>query len=505
MLKSPVRRTAYVNQGAGALSLSRGHRSPSTNFSVPLIINGQQVHTSQSFPVTSPLTNKEIWSFSCAKHEHVQKAVQSAHNAFKDWSKTKASSRRDIFLKAADIMDRRRAELGEYMHHEIGANKFYQDFILRVAIEGLRDTAGGIAGAMTGAAPESIHQGMQAIVQKRPYGVVLGIAPWNAPYNLGLRSVLFALATGNTTILKGSEYTPRCYWAIYDVLREAGLPDGCLNLLFHSPAEAASTIDSLISHPLVKKINFTGSTRVGRIISATAGKHLKPVLMELGGKASAIVLKDADLEQAARHCVQGAFLNAGQIGMSTERIIVHESIASEFQDLLGHVIRKNFGIAHDTPAVVTSASASRNRDLVSDAISKGAHQVKIFGDEHAHETETKMRPVVLGNVKKNMNIYSQESFGPSVSLFTFQTRREALDLANDTEYGLTASIFSKDLKAAFDLADDLESGAVHINSMTVHDESSLPHGGVKNSGYGRFNSSQGLDEFLYYKTVTWME
>uniref|UniRef100_A0A0D2YFP6 Aldehyde dehydrogenase domain-containing protein n=1 Tax=Fusarium oxysporum (strain Fo5176) TaxID=660025 RepID=A0A0D2YFP6_FUSOF len=250
-------------------------------------------------------------------------------------------------------MDRRRAELGEYMHHEIGANKFYQDFILGVTIEGLRDTAGGIAGAMTGAAPESIHQ--------------------------------------------GSEYTPRCYWAIYDVLREAGLPDGCLNLLFHSPAEAASTIDSLVSHPLVKKINFTGSTGVGRIISATAGKHLKPVLMELGGKASAIVLKDANLEQAARHCVQGAFLNAGQICMSTERIIVHESIASEFQDLLGHVIRKNFGTAHDTPAVVTSASASRNRDLISDAISKGAHQVKIFGDEHAHETETKMRPVVLGN------------------------------------------------------------------------------------------------------------
>lgn len=116
-----------------------------------------------------------------------------------------------------------------------------------------------------------------------------------------------------------------------------------------------------------------------------------------------------------------------------------------------------------------------------------------------------MRPVILGNVKKNMDIYSQESFGPSVSLFTFQTEREALDLANDTEYGLTASIFSKDLKAAFDLADSLESGAVHINSMTVHDESSLPHGGVKDSGFGRFNGSQGLDEFLYYKTVTWME
>ncbi|KAL9561791.1 hypothetical protein ACKAV7_014053 [Fusarium commune] len=150
----------------------------------------------------------------------------------------------------------------------------------RLTIEGLRDTAGGIAGAMPGAAPESIHQGMQAMVHRRPYGVVPGIA----------------LATGNTTILKGSEYTPRCYWAISDVLREAGLPDGCLILLLPSPVEAASTIDSLVSHPLVKKINFTGSTRVGRIISATAGKHLKPVLMELGGKASAIVLKDTDLE-----------------------------------------------------------------------------------------------------------------------------------------------------------------------------------------------------------------
>lgn len=131
----------------------------------------------------------------------------------------------------------------------------------------------------------------------------------NSPFHLGLRSVLFALAAGNTTVLKGSEFTPRCYWAIADVLREAGLPDGCLNLIFHSPNEAASTINTLVSHPHVKKINFTGSTRVGRIISSLAGKHLKPVLMELGGKASAIVLKDADLDQAALHCARGAFLN----------------------------------------------------------------------------------------------------------------------------------------------------------------------------------------------------
>ncbi|KAH6968124.1 Aldehyde/histidinol dehydrogenase [Fusarium avenaceum] len=504
MLRTIIKRaTAQSNR----LSPARYQRygSTATQPKIPLIINGQQVQTSESSPVISPLTGKEVWSFSCASKDQVHEAVQNAHDTFSVWSQTKVATRRDILLKAASIMEKRREELGGYMHHEIGANQFYQDFILGLTIEGLKDTAGRIAGAVQGFTPESTHEGMKAVVQKRPYGVILGIAPWNAPFHLGLRSVLFALAAGNTAILKGSEFTPRCYWAIADVLREAGLPDGCLNLIFHSPAAAASTIDTLVSHPHIKKINFTGSTKVGRIISSTAGKYLKPVLMELGGKASAIVLKDADLDHAALHCAQGAFINAGQICMSTERILVDESISSEFQKRLGSAVRKLFGTADDTPAVVAAASATRNRGLIQDAVSKGAQPLKIFEDEHAHETDTKMRPVVLGNINKDMDLYATESFGPSVSLFTFKTEEEAVQLANDTEYGLTAAIFSKDLRRAFKLADGLESGAVHINSMTVHDEYSLPHGGVKSSGFGRFNGYQGLDEFLYYKTVTWMD
>ncbi|GKU07439.1 unnamed protein product [Fusarium langsethiae] len=502
--------TTFVKR-AGAQSSRRfpsfyqRYRSTTTQPTIPLVINGQQVHGSESSPVISPLTGEQVWSFSCASKDQLQEAVQNAHDTFSDWSRTKVSDRRDILLKAADIMEKRREELGGYMHHEMGANKVFQDFILGLTIEGLKDTAGRIAGAVQGTAPESAHKGMKALVQKRPYGVILGIAPWNAPIHLGLRSVLFALAAGNTAILKGSEFTPRCYWAIVDVLREAGLPAGCLNLIFHSPAEAASTINTLVSHPHIKKINFTGSTRVGRIISSTAGQHLKPVLMELGGKASAIVLKDADLDQAAIHCARGAFFNAGQVCMSTERILVDESISSEFKERLGDAIRKIFGTADDTPTVVAAASATRNRSLIQDAISKGAQPLKIFEDEHAYETDTKMRPVVLGNVKKDMDLYATESFGPSVSLFTFKTEQQAIQLANDTEYGLTAAIFSQDLRAAFQLADSLESGAVHINSMTVHDEYSLPHGGVKDSGFGRFNGYQGLDEFLYCKTITWME
>ncbi|EXL65350.1 NAD-dependent aldehyde dehydrogenase [Fusarium oxysporum f. sp. conglutinans race 2 54008] len=482
----------------------RGIQSMSKKATVPLIINGKDVETSDSFPAISPLTGHEIWCVSCATEKHVKEAVQNAHEAFPAWSKTNASTRRDLFLVAADIMERRRRELGEYMHYEIGANQDYQDFILGLAINGIKDTAGRIAGAVQGTAPKSNHEGMKAVVFKKPYGVNLGIAP-NAPYHLGLRSITFALATGNTAILKGAEYSPRCYWAIADIFREAGLPDGCLNLIFHSPKDAPTVIDSLVSHPHVKKINFTGSTKVGSIISATAGKHLKPVLMELGGKASAIVLQDTNLEKAAIHYHNTDEKKAGQICMSTERILVHDSIASKFQNILSNTIRQLFGTADATPVLVTAASARRNRDLVSDAVSKGAKLLQTFDKSHEVEIESRMRPVVLTNVGKNMALYWNESFGPSVSLFTFKTESEALELANDTEYGLSASVFTEDLRAGFRVADKLESGAVHINSMTVHDEHSLPHGGVKNSGFGRFNGYQGMDEFLYYKTVTWME
>lgn len=276
---------------------------------MPLVLNNKDVYTDKTFTTTGPLSGRDLWQFSCADEAFVEKAIQSCQDAFPAWSRTKASHRRDILLAAAEIMKRRKAELGDYIHHEIGATKDYQDFIIGLTTEGLIDTAGRISGAMTGSTPESNYPGMNAMVQKRPYGVNVGIAPWNAPYHLGLRSVLFALATGNTAILKGSEYTPKCYWAIADILREAGLPNGVLNLVFHTPEDGPKIINKLVTHEHVKKINFTGSTRVGSIIAKTAGEHLKPTLMELGGKASAIVLKDADLQVAALNCVRGAFLN----------------------------------------------------------------------------------------------------------------------------------------------------------------------------------------------------
>lgn len=194
--------------------------------------------------------------------------------------------------------------------------------------------------------------------------------------------------------------------------------------------------------------------------------------------------------------------------MSTERIIVHASIADEFKKVLFKAVNNMFGSVEDTPILVTAESAARNRGLVEDALDKGAKKMPVFAEspDAGHEqVATRMRPVILENIDKSMALYAGESFGPSVSWYTYENENDMVELANDTEYGLAASIYSEDLGAAFRLAERLDSGAIHINSMTVHDEYSLPHGGVKKSGFGRFNSEVGLNEFLYCKTVTWMD
>ena len=356
-----------------------------------------------SFPKHNPATGKHIWDTSACSEQDALDAVKAADIAFADWSQTKPSTRRDIFLRAADVISRRREELGSYMHEEIGADQFYQDFILDKSIEGLKDTAGRIPDAVQGFVPHLIDDGAHAIVYREPYGVVLGIGPWNAPYHLGFRAVTFAIATGNTTIFKGSELSPRCHWAIADIFREAGLPNGVLNLLFHRSEDAPKITEMLVAHPTVRKVNFTGSTRVGSVISSIAGKHLKPVLMELGGKASAIVLKDADMENAALHCALGSFLNAGQICMSTERILVHSDVAEDFKSAITKVIKEKFDASHSCPVVVTHTSARKNRALIDDAVGKGA---QLFFGEPAvvdQRVENKMAPVVLTKVTPEMD------------------------------------------------------------------------------------------------------
>lgn len=476
----------------------------SFNHVVPLLINGKEVINDTTFDVVSPVTSKLIWKGSSVSKQQAIEAVEAAQAAFPAWSKTKPSFRRDILLKASDILKARGDEVCEYMQIETGSEEAMSKYFnLPSSIEQLRDVAGRIV-TVTGNILVPGEEGKSALMYKEPYGVVFGIAPWNAPLILGFRAVSYALAGGNTCVLKGSEMSPCCFWAIGSIFKDAGLPDGVLNVIFHRPQDAPEVTSAIIAHPFVKKINFTGSTATGSIIAAQAGKFLKPVLMELGGKAPAIVLKDANLEKAAQGCAVGAFLHSGQICMSTERILVHSSIAEDFREALKTAMEKIYGKESPAPILVNAPPVKKNKKLVEQALSKGA---KILtGDLNAKErSDTRMRPIVVDGVTKDMDLYHTESFGPTVSLIVVDSEEEAIEIANDTDYGLSSAVFTEDLAAGLRVAKQIETGAVHINNMTVHDEPNLPHGGAKKSGWGRFNGTAGIEEFLRVKCVTWSD
>ncbi|KAH7089412.1 vanillin dehydrogenase [Paraphoma chrysanthemicola] len=470
---------------------------------IPFWLDGKEVVSSTTFDVCSPLSQSKLYECSSASEEDVSLAIQSAQKAFLTWSQTRPHVKRDIFLRAADEYKRRKDELRHYSLTETGASAAMFDFEHEAAYQACKDVAGLIQIASTGNLPIVAADGGSGAVLYEPFGVVLGIAPWNAPNVLGLRACLQPLAMGNTVVLKGPEAAPATYWGIASVLHGAGLPPGCLNTLYHRTQDAPKITNALISNPLIKKINFTGSTAVGSIIASLSGKHLKPLVLELGGKASAIVCDDADLELAAVQCCLGAFLHAGQVCMATERIVAHSSVIHDFRTALRAAADKLFGEGN-IPQLFNQGSVEKNRKLVADALSKGARLVHGNNDSGGL-SKTQMRPVILDNVQRGMDMYFTESFGPTVAIYSVDSDEAAIELTNDTEYGLTCAVFTRDLRRAFKIAKRIESGAVHINSMTIHDETALPHGGFKCSGFGRFNGLAGLHEWVRTKTITWQD
>jgi acyl-CoA reductase-like NAD-dependent aldehyde dehydrogenase len=262
---------------------TNGHAAKSTGFdsssTVPMWLDGKEVTTSQTLDVTSPVTNKPLYTAAAATNEDALKAIDAATRALPAWSASKPAFRRDIFLRASEEFVRRRDELYKYAFEETGSPPPMFGFEFQLAIDACKDIAGLIQ-TVQGSVPTVAEEGSTAMMLREPYGVVLGIAPWNAPYVLGLRACLQPLAMGNTVILKGPEASPATYWAIASVLHNSGLPAGCLNTIYHRPGpDAASITNTLISHPAIRKINFTGSTGVGSIIASLAGKYLKPCVM----------------------------------------------------------------------------------------------------------------------------------------------------------------------------------------------------------------------------------
>lgn len=307
---------------------------------MPLLINGSEHRPDRTFDIISPSMGNVLHRCSAASVADATAAVDAAVEAFATWRRRTLPQRRDILLRASDIMNRHHEELIRYFMDETGAARPWGEFNINTALEMFKDIAGRIP-TIEGSIPALGDPDTCDIVMREPYDVVLAVAPWNAPYILGTRFVAFPIAAGNTAVLKGSETAPRSLWAVASVLEEAGLPRGVLNFT-HDAADAAEVTAAVIANPHVKKINFTGSTAVGRIIGKLAGEHLKPVVLELGGKAPAIVWEDADLQLAADQCATGAFLNSSQICMSTEKILMHRAIKQQFVHAFRAAVEKEF-------------------------------------------------------------------------------------------------------------------------------------------------------------------
>ena len=286
------------------------------------------------------------------------------------------------------------------------------------------------------------------------------------------------------------------------LLHEAGLPPGVVNFVTNAPEDAAEVVEAMIAHPAVKRVNFTGSTHVGRIIAARCAFHLKPSVLELGGKAPLLVLDDADIDAAVAGTVFGAFANSGQICMSTERIIVDNAVADEFVAKLGERAKAlPLGDPRKGPVVLGSvvdmATVHRCNALIDDALAKGAKL--ICGGK---SDSTLMQATVLDHVTAEMDIYREESFGPVKPVVRVNGVEEAIACANDNEFGLSSAVFSRDVAKAWNVAARIESGICHVNGPTVHDEGQMPFGGVKSSGYGRFGGMAGVREFTELRWVT---
>ncbi len=469
---------------------------------ISLLINGadRPAASGRTYDRCDPFTGELASTAPAAGPEDVAAAIEAASSAFSAWSSTGPGQRRTILAKAADIMDAKVGEFTKLMMEETGATAPWAGFNVMLAANILREAA-AMTTQIGGEIIPSDKPGTLAMGVRQAAGVCLAIAPWNAPVILATRAIAMPIACGNTVILKASEQCPGTQRLIATALSEAGLPAGVINVITNAPEDAPGIVEALIGHPAVRRVNFTGSTKVGKIIAELSGKHLKPALLELGGKAPLVVLEDADIDGAVNAAIFGAFMHQGQICMSTERIVVHQAIADAFVaklaaraavlpagDPRGHVV---------LGSLISLDAAKKMEELIADAEAKGAKLVA-----GGKRNGTVVEATLLDFVTPDMRVYSEESFGPVKPIIRVADEDEAVRVANDTEYGLSSAVFSRDVQRALAVAGRIQSGICHINGPTLHDEAQMPFGGVKGSGYGRFGGKAAIAEFTDLRWIT---
>jgi acyl-CoA reductase-like NAD-dependent aldehyde dehydrogenase len=471
---------------------------------VRLVIDNQTVDASsgRTFERRNPISGDVVTRAAAADVADAVRAAESAQRAFSSWSQTGPTERRRIMLAAADRLEAKRAEIAEAMAEEVGASALWANFNVSGSAALLREAA-GLTTQVQGSTIPTDKPGTLSMTLRKPVGVVLSIVPWNGPILLATRAIAYPLAFGNTVLFRASEASPHTHALVAAAFYEAGLSAGALNFITNAPDDAAEIIDALIAHPAVRRVNFTGSTKVGRTIAEKCATQLKRCLLELGGKAPFVVLDDADLDSAANAAAFGSFLYQGQICMSTERFVVDEAIADAFlEKFVAKVAALPAGDSVTDPAcvvgpLVDSRSGTRINGLIEDALAKGA-KLAIGGKAQG----AVMPATIVDHVKPGMSIYDEETFGPITTIVRVSGVEEAIRVANDTLYGLSSAVFGHDVTRALAVAERIDAGCVHINGATVQNEPQAPYGGMKQSGYGRFDGHAVIDEFTELKWVT---
>ncbi len=428
----------------------------------------------------------------------VDSAVKAARAAFAGYGKSLAKEREAWLLKAAELMEARKDQFIDALIDEIGSPIGKAHFEFQNALEMMR-AAAAMARQVTGKTLPSDVPGRFSMSIRKPLGVVAAITPFNVPLIKGVRLTANPLAVGNTVVLLPSEEAPVIASLLGGVYRDAGIPSGAFNVVCGMGFEIG---DSLTGHPDVAMVTFTGSSVVGQHINMICAKQKKPVTLELGGKSPMVILADADVDKAVEAAVMGAFVYQGQICMASSRIYVEKPVYDEFlEKFVGAATHIGVGDIRDTDTVIGPIISGRQRERIkthiSDAKDKGAN-IATGGDW----TGNRCHPTVLTDVTEEMTLCRQETFGPVTSVYAIDSYEEGLERANDTEFGLSSSIFTRDLEKALSFANNSGAGMCHVNGATLHDEPHVPFGGNGESGVGREGTEADIDAMTEWKWIT---
>ena len=446
----------------------------------------------------NPANGQTVKTYEVITAEGILESVKTVHQVFAEWKKMRLPQRAEIMGRASRVLTENKEEYARMMAVEmgkpIGQGRAEIEKCAWVC-EHYADNASAML------QPETIETDAgNSFVSFQPLGVILGVMPWNYPFWQVFRFAVPALMAGNGVVLKHASNVPGCSLAIESIFKKAGFPEG----LFQNLLISSEQVDSVLEHPLVCGVALTGSKSAGQMVAAKAGKLLKKTVLELGGSDPYIILEDADLERAVEACVESRLLNSGQSCIAAKRFVVVEAVQQQFTDMFVELMRtKKTGDPMEADVDVgPQARFDLREDLhrqVAQSIAKGA--TCLLGGKIPHGRGTFYPPTVLSNVHNGMPVYTEETFGPVSAIIAVADEKEAIEVANDSCFGLGAAVFTEDLKRGERIATyDLEAGNCFVNTF-VKSDPRLPFGGIKSSGYGRELSHYGIKEFVNVKTV----